>query len=149
LLTAVIIVAILTALTVAWMFRTPEGEVPTLVLLIGAILVAPPLAWGGYAFLRDDELEPHRGTEMLIRAGLCALFYALVWGLVALVKVYVFEGDPLEVVHMVFIVPVMVVIGAFTAFATLDLEFGMAAIHYGFYLAVTVVLRLIMNLSAI
>jgi len=149
LLTGAIIVAILAALTIAWMFRSPEGEVPTLLLLIGAVLLAPPLAWGGYAFLRDDELEPYRGTELLIRAGICALVYALLWGLVALVKVYVFEGDQLEVVHMVFIAPVMVAIGAFSAFATLELEFGMGAVHYAFYLAVTVILRLIMNLSAI
>jgi hypothetical protein len=149
LLTAVIIVAILAAVSVAWMFRSPEGEAPTILLLVGAVLLAPPLAWGGYAFLRDDELEPYRGTAMLIRTGICALVYALLWGLVALVKLYVFEGDDLEVVHMVFIAPAMVVIGAFTAFATLELEFGMGAIHYAFYLAATVILRLIMGLSAI
>jgi hypothetical protein len=61
----------------------------------------------------------------------------------------VFDGDPFEVVHMVVILPIMVAIGSFAAYASLDLEFGTAAIHYGMYLAVTVVLRLIMGLPAI
>ncbi len=149
LLTAAIIAAILAALTIAWMFRSPEGEVPTILLLLGAVLLAPPIAWGGYTFLRDDELEPYRGFEMLIRAGSCALVYSLLWGLVALVKLYLFDGVPFEVVHMVFIAPVMVGIGAFSAYVSLDLEFGTGAIHYAFYLAVTVALRLIMGISAI
>jgi hypothetical protein len=75
--------------------------------------------------------------------------YAIVWGVVAIVTNYAFAGVKLEVVHMVFIVPVMVGVGSFAAWTSLDLEFGTAAIHYGLYLIVTVLLRLIMGLPAI
>ena len=149
LVATLVIGAILATLSVALAYRISGTEVSTAILFVGAILLAPPLVWGGYAFLRDDELEPYRGAEMWIRAGLCALVYAILWGLVAVVKGYVLEGEPLEIVHMVFIAPLMVTIGGFAAFASLDLEFGTGAIHYAFYLGVTVMLRLIMNLPPI
>jgi cation transport ATPase len=148
LLTAIIVLSVLAAVTVAWMFRSPEGEVPTLLLLIGALALAPPLVWSGYAFLRDAELEAFQGRELLIRVAACSAVYAALWGLVALVTSYVFQGDPLEVIHMAFIAPAMVAIGAFGAYASLDFDFTMAAVHYGLYLLVTVTLRLIMGLSA-
>ena len=65
-----------------------------------------------------------------------------------LVTGYLLCDEPLQVIHMVFIAPVMAGIGAFGAYASLDLEYGTAAIHYGFYLLVTVALRLIMGLAA-
>ncbi|HEX5104492.1 MAG TPA: hypothetical protein VFV87_11805, partial [Pirellulaceae bacterium] len=37
------------------------GNPPPIVLIVGSILLAPPLSFAGYAFLRDTELEPHRG----------------------------------------------------------------------------------------
>jgi len=151
LLTVIIIVTILLTLGVAWMFRPQEGEeVAVPLLAFGAIILAPGLAWAGYTFLRDDELEPHRGSALWIRIGACALVYAILWGLLAFVKSY-FE---IEIVRFddytwAIILPIMVAIGSFAAYASLDLEFGTAAIHYGMYLGVTVVLRLIMGLPAI
>lgn len=148
LLTAIILVTSVAVLAVAWMFRSPTGDVPVLLLVLGALALAPPLAWAGYTFLRDDELEPFRGKELWVRVVICSAVYAGLWGLVALVTGYVLGGDQLEVIHMVFVAPVMIGIGAFAAFASLDFEFGMAAIHCSLYLLVTVVLRLILGLSA-
>jgi hypothetical protein len=48
---------------------------------------------------------------------------------------------------MVFIAPVMIGIGAFGAFASLDFEFGTAAVHCSLYLLVTIVLRVILGLN--
>jgi len=148
LLTAIILVTSIVVLAVAWMFRSPTGDVPVLLLVVGALALAPPLAWAGYTFLRDDELEPFRGKELGLRVAICSAVYAGLWGLVALITGYVLGGDQLEVIHMVFVAPVMVGIGAFAAFASLDFEFGVAAIHCSLYLLVTVVLRLILGLSA-
>ena len=148
LLTAIILVTSVVVLAVAWMFRSPTGDVPVLLLVVGALALAPPLAWAGYTFLRDDELEPFRGKELGLRVVICSSVYAGLWGLVALITGYVLGGDQLEVIHMVFVAPVMIGIGAFAAFASLDFEFGVAAIHCSLYLLVTVVLRLILGLSA-
>jgi hypothetical protein len=148
LLTAIILVTSIVVLAVAWMFRSPTGDVPLLLLVVGAFGLAPPLAWAGYTFLRDDELEPFRGKELWLRVAICSVVYAGLWGLVALMTGYVLGGSQLEVIHMVFVAPVMIGIGAFAAFAALDFEFGTAAIHCSLYLLVTVVLRLVLGLSA-
>jgi hypothetical protein len=148
LLTAAILIGIIVALVVAFLFRSPEGDVPLLLLAIGAMALAPPLVWGGYAFLRDAELDCFRGKELLIRVAICSAVYAALWGLMTLVTGYLLDDEPLQVIHMVFIAPVMAGIGAFGAYASFDFEFGTAAIHYGLYLLVTVALRLIMGLAA-
>ncbi|NLF70041.1 MAG: hypothetical protein GX575_13435 [Candidatus Anammoximicrobium sp.] len=147
-LTAVILVTIVAVLAIAWMFRSPEGDVPLWLLALGAIGLAPPLAWAGYAFLRDDELEPYSGKELSLRVLACSAVYAILWGLVALITGYVLGGDQVEVIHMVFIAPVMIGIGTFGAHLALDLEPGTAAVHCSLYLLVTVTLRLIMGLTA-
>lgn len=148
LLTAVILVAIVAVLVAAWMLRSAEGKQPLLLLALGAIALAPPLVWAGYSFLRDDELEPYSGKELSLRILACSTVYAILWGLVAVVTGYVLGGDKVEVLHMVFIAPVMIGIGTFGAYLSLDLEAGTAAIHCSLYLLVTVTLRLILGLPA-
>jgi hypothetical protein len=134
----------LLVLLLAWMLR---DQASTGLLVLGALALAPPVVWAGYGFLRDDEIEPFRGLELYIRLGICSLVYALLWGLVPLIAAYGLRLDELELIHMAFLVPVLIGLGAFAAYASLDFEFGMGALHYGFYLAVTVVLRLILGLS--
>lgn len=122
------------------------GEKPGWLLGLGAFLLAPPLVWSGYAFLRDDELEPHRGRYLAIRVLVCSVVYTALWG----VYVYlprVFYLDQLELFHLLFIVPPILIMGAFAAFATLDLDFGTGLIHYSFYLLVTVMLCFVMGLD--
>lgn len=148
-LTAVIIVAIIVALIVAWTFRSPDGEVPMLVLILGAILAAPPLVLGGYSFLRDSELEAFHGRELMIRVLACSVAYAFTWGLIAVATQYVLQGDPLPDFHWIVTVPVMMGIGTFAAYASFDFDFTIGMFHYGLYLLATVVLRLIMGLPAI
>ena len=147
LLTAAIILGIIVTVVVAFFSRGLEGLTLQALLATGAILLAPPLVWGAYSFLRDSELEPFRGMELLIRGAICSAVYAGLWGLMTLVTGYLLGDEPLKVIHMVFIAPVMIGIGAFTAFASFDMEFSTAGIHYGMYLLVTVSLRLIMGLG--
>jgi hypothetical protein len=42
LLTAIILVTGVVVLAVAWMFRSPKGDVPLLLLVVGALALAPP-----------------------------------------------------------------------------------------------------------
>jgi hypothetical protein len=124
-----------------------DGPAPWPVLAVGAIALAPPLILAGYFFLRDEELEPHRGTSLIIRVANCSAVYAALWLVHWYVKVsLVGSGQPLELFHLAFILPALVGLGAFTAYATLDLDFGNGALHYGFYLLVTALLRMIVRL---
>ncbi|MDX1928767.1 MAG: hypothetical protein SFV81_19715 [Pirellulaceae bacterium] len=125
------------------------GEAPpTALLVIGALLLAPPLVFVGYWFLRDDELDGYSGRELLIRCGVCALAFAASWLLFAFVPMYLTGEKSMADVpgsFMLFTFPVMIAIGTFVSVGALELEFVQAALHYLLYLAITLILALIMG----
>lgn len=127
-------------------FRFVTGGPSSWILGAGALVMAPLLALAGYTFLRDAELEPHRGKELWIRVTICSVVYAILWGVYALVPLYL-KVDQLEYFHLVFVIPPFVFVGAFAAYAALDLEPASAAIHYSMYVVVTVALCLIMGVN--
>jgi len=113
----------------------------------GAVLLGPPLAYAGYTFLRDQELEPFRGMPLLVRSLICGLGYAALWGLYAIGVQFIAGNDPIELFQLLIIAPVIIGIGGGVAFASLDLDYGTGLIHYAFYLVTTIILRLIMGLT--
>jgi hypothetical protein len=125
------------------------GEAPpTALLVIGALLLAPPLVFVGYWFLRDDELDGYSGRELLIRCGVCALAFAGSWWLFAFLPMYLTGEKSMADVpgsFMLFTFPVMIAIGTFVSVGALELEFVQAALHYLLYLAITLILALIMG----
>ena len=116
----------------------PDHNIPRVVLALGALLLAPPVALGGYSFLRDQELEPYRGTAIILRIAILSAVYVLLWGLYDWIP-GLLELD-IEPMHLTFILPAMVALGGFAAFVTLDLDYGNGALHYGLYLLVTLLL---------
>ena len=130
---AVIVVAFATA----FLLQAVSNKVP--IIIVGLLILSPPLASAGYTFLRDDELEPYRGRALLVRASLCGLVYAALWGAYAPLPAYgIITGEPWQ---WAFVAPVFVAAGAAAAWACLDLDFGNAAMHYCFYVVVTLLLR--------
>lgn len=119
--------------------RSNEEDVPLFLQGITAVVLAPVIVVAGYSFLRDDELEPFRGMELMMRAGACAVAYAFIWGAYAWVQA-VLEID-VTASQLVFVAPAALFVGAFAAFASLDLDFLSGMVHYGMYLIVTVLLR--------
>jgi hypothetical protein len=107
---------------------------------IGLLLVSPLLVVAAYTFLRDDELEPYRGTALYIRSGACAVGYVLLWAMFNYVigSGLVSTGD---VWSWLLIAPPFLLVGALAALAALDLDYGSAFFHYSFYLFVTILLR--------
>jgi hypothetical protein len=119
-----------------------------LIMSLGAALLGPALAFAAYTFLRDDELEPYRGTEMLLRALACGLVYAAIWGAYWLGFAYWYDWKPLPSGQpswpiMSAVVPAMVAIGALAAQASFEFELTTGALHYAVYLVATLILRLI------
>ena len=139
-----IVTAVLAVLVAAVALRSMD-PIPGWLLGIGAVLIGPPIALAGYSFLRNDDFEPHRGLPLMLRIGVCGLGYAALWGVFALVRTFVFGGDPLEAFHLLFVIPPAVALGGLLALATLDLDYGSGAIHFGMYLLVTIALALIMK----
>src|SRR3569623_175011 len=79
---AAIVGSVLLVLVIAFVLRLQHPPLRTLNVLlpIGAVALAPLLAFAGYTFLRDDELEPFRGHEVILRSLACGLAWAALWG---------------------------------------------------------------------
>ncbi len=135
----IIVAAVLVVLGVAWVGGRTGLFQSAIATTIGLLLVSPPLAVGAYTILRNDELEPYRGTALYVRSALCALAYVFLWGVFALLASRgVITGD---IWVWVFVVPPFMVAGGLIAMAALDLDFGDGLFHYAFYVLVTVLLH--------
>ena len=134
---AAIVGAVVTTLLIAFVLRGVSNKLR--IIALGLLFLSPLLAAAGYTFLRDDELEPYRSRALLLRTTLCGLGYAALWGAYwPLAANGIVSGEPWQ---WMFIAPAFVAVGAGLAFASLDLDFGNAAMHYCFYVAVTLLLR--------
>ena len=125
-------------------YQDSEDGVPMLWLGIGAVLLGPPVAYGCYSFLRNDELEPYRGSALIIRSSICGLVYAALWGVYSLLVQYLFNGQ-VEVFQLVYLAPPLIAAGAVASLASLDLDFTNGTIHFASYVAVTVALLFLMG----
>jgi hypothetical protein len=119
-----------------------------MVIGAGCLLVAFPLSLFGYSILRDDELEPYRGTGLWVRAGICAAVYAGLWGGFALLRMFLVTPDFMaeNIWTWLFVIPPLFVVGGAAAYASLDLDFGSGVFHYGLYLLATVALRFVVGM---
>lgn len=144
---AAIIGTIVVMFVLAFMIGRASGEAPPpwWVMAIGAVLVAPPVCWGGYSVLRDDERGAFRGSELYLRLGICAVLYATLWGGYALTVKYLLGGSTPELFQLAFIVPAFLVVGGGLALGALELDFTNGCLHYGFYVLVTVLLQACMG----
>jgi hypothetical protein len=125
----------LLAFAAAWILRKPLGQQVGF-RAAGLALLSPPLVYGGYWFLRNDELEAYRGRSLWLRTLLCAGVYAALWGGYLLLP-----ADAAGAAwSWIYLAPPFFLIGAGAAFATLDLEVESAFFHYCFYVLVTLAL---------
>jgi hypothetical protein len=136
---AALVAICLSTLAITWAGGKAGMFQNRLLDLCGLLLLSPPLVVAAYAFLRDDEREPYRGRALYLRAGLCALAYTALWGVI----VYFDSRNILsgELYTWIFVASPVLVIGALAALASLDLDFGSSILHYASYLLVTIVLR--------
>ncbi len=129
----------------------PDGT-KTIILAVGSALLGPPLAYAGYAFLRDDEQAAFVGTDLLIRALACGLVYALAWGVYWWVGIQVFDSDDygagkLELFQVGILAAIAIGIGTFTAFVAFDLDPITSFFHFALFFGATVLLRATMGLT--
>ncbi|HEX5470827.1 MAG TPA: hypothetical protein VFW73_03020 [Lacipirellulaceae bacterium] len=144
--------AVLVALLIALVIRSTGGA-ETWLKGLAAIVLGPPLAWAGYTFLRDPELDAYQGTTVVIRSLACGLVYALLWGVYWFLGVRFFGPDAmsqgLEIWQMIVLVVPVFAAGTLAAYASFDLDPGSAFFNCAMYFAVTVILRLVANLPAL
>ena len=142
--------AILLALSAAIGLRWGMETIPVYILALGALLLAPPLIWSGYSFVRDSELEPYVGADLRNRILILSVILAALWLVYCLVPSYVLELDsPTEMCYLSFGIVLIVMIGLWTlvSAATFDLEPVNGLTLAGLYFIVTVILAVISGLS--
>jgi len=132
-----ILAAIVLVFIVALVLRGRADGVSMFWLGAGALVLAFPLVFSAYTFLRDDELGAYTGLSLALRVGICSIVYAILWGVYAWVPAYTFNLAHYQVFHLLFIVPPIMIAGATAAFACLDLDFGTGLLHYGMYVIIT------------
>ena len=126
-------------------FARQFTEPPTLLMAFGILALAFPLAWVGYSFFHDDELEEYSGKERSARVGVCALIFAVTWGLYWFLAIY-FGNKTLadvDAVQFAVYLGIMFAVGSLGSLVAMDLAFGQALLHYAMYFAVTFLLALL------
>lgn len=139
--------AVLVALAVALALRF-TGESPLVLQILGLVLLAPPLVYAGYSFARDQELEPYRGREMLLRAAIVSAAFMATWLIYAFIPAYLFEFEAAynaEYWQFGVTMLVMLGIGTFAAVAAFELETGNGFVVAALYYVVVLILALIAN----
>lgn len=114
-----------------------------LLAALGLALISWPIVLAGYRVFREEEAEPHQGKVLYFRAAICAAIYALLWGAFWFVP----EDWIIEYWSWFYIAAPFLLLGAVTAFASLDLDFGSGFFHYCFYLAVTLLYRYLIGMG--
>lgn len=109
------------------------------------LAISPPLTAAAYAVLRDDEVEPHRGKTLWLRAAICGAAYSLMWGGFEYLGAYgLLTG---ELWTWLIILPPFAAVGGLLALATFDLDFGNGTLHFGFFALVTILLRAVAGIG--
>lgn len=123
-------------LAIAFVMRImiPEkADFPDWLLAISAFLVAPPLVYVAYAFLREQDLDGFVGNELWARVMICSAVYALTW--IAMPLAAFAFNDSYEVGSFVIAGVAMLGIGGVTGMLSFDFDYFMGSVHYGLYMA--------------
>ncbi len=121
-----------------------SGGAPTIFLALSSIVLAAPIAFVGYWFLHDDELEGYTGKSLLIRSAICALAMAATWAIYVFVPAYLFEDyrstADIDGLQMAILIGVMIGLGTVASILIFELEFVQGMLHYMFYFVLTFIL---------
>ena len=141
-----IVAAVISVLSLGFaIFARQFAEPPTLLMAFGILALAFPLAWVGYSFFHDDELEEYSGQERSARVGVCALIFSVTWGVYWFLAFYMGNKtlSDVDAIQFAIYLGVMFFLGTMGSLVALDLDFGQALLHYAMYFAVTFLLALI------
>jgi hypothetical protein len=144
-----IVAGVLSILSLGWAIygRTGFTEIPWWMPAIGVVALAFPIAWLGYTFFHDDELGEYSGQERLLRVGVCALVFAISWGVYWFLAYYLGNKRLADVdaTQFAIFIAVMFVIGTLGSLASMELEVGQSLMHYAMFFSVTFLLALLMG----
>ncbi len=123
-----------------------KTKFPMPVIWAAAVLIAVPIVFGAYTVLRDQERGSFRGRELWIRVGICSLVYVALWFFMPIAK-YAFDGY--ELGSWGCAVGGMIAAGAATSMLLLDFDYLFGIVHYGLYLGICLLGRLIVGIGVL
>ena len=118
------------------------------ILVVGAVLLAPPLSWVAYEFLHNRELEAFAGTDLWLRIFISSGVFAVLW-VVFPVILYAVNADDYSLVYSSIAIVLMLVAGGAVAMLAFDYDYLLGCVHFGLYLLTTLLLRLLAGLEFI
>jgi len=149
LITAGAILAVIVAAIVIRMMGDDQGA-PLWSRIAGAVLLAPPLVWAGYTFVRDSELAPYEGAELRNRVLILSAIFAALWLIYAFLPSYLLDlasAAEMSFIWFGIVFCLMLAIGAFASVATFELEFASGLAHAGLYLIASLLLGLLAGIT--
>ena len=141
--TAGILFVILIAILLRWTNEDP-ATFPRGLLAAGLVLLALPISIGGYLFLREEEMGTFSRRAMLIRTGICAIAYCLVWLIYAFLPGFMDMADS-PVIHAA-VGTICLLLAGIAPWAALEFDYTNGLLHCGFHVVVTVTLCFIMGI---
>jgi len=121
------------------------GGPPWIIQGLAALIVAIPCVLMGYAMVRNRDLDPWRGRDLITRVAICAAVYAGLWA----IRGFLPDETVQEMWQWFVVGPFFVFAGALAALASLELDWGPAVVHYSFYILVTASMRWLAGLVPI
>ncbi|MEM7457621.1 MAG: hypothetical protein AAF456_25045 [Planctomycetota bacterium] len=123
-----------------------ENEFPDWLVWLAAFAIAPPVVYGSYTFLRDQELGSFIGRDLWLRVLGCSAAYALLWFAMPLAKIaFLTYGLGAWITAII----IMIAAGAAVAMLIVDLDYLMGLVHFGLYLGVCLLMRLIAGIGVL
>lgn len=121
------------------------SKFPLWLLVVAAIVMAPPLAFVGYHLLRDQELGAFGVRELRKRVLICTPIYALLW--LALPIAYFAFSESYGLGSWLTAVIAMLGLGGLAGMFLFDLDYILGLVHYGMYLLVCLIGRWIAGIG--
>lgn len=122
-----------------------KNLLPYWLLALGAVLVAVPISFAAYTFLRNQEAAAFAGQDLWVRIGICSGVYAALWLLMPLME-YAFPDNAIGVIIALL---GMIAAGGAIGMLVLELDYLFGILHYGMYLGTCLVGRLIIGLKVL
>lgn len=143
---AIIVCSVIGFLAIAAVLRgmiTDKANLPLPILAGGALAIAFPIAYAAYAVLRNQDAPPFFGKYLWARIGICATVYSVLWLFMPLMA-FAFPNN--EMGAVVGVVG-MIAAGGVIGMLALEFDYLFGILHFGMYLGVCLIGRLILGLN--
>ena len=144
---AALVIGFLVAAVIMRFMITDKSDFGWPLLAISAILIAPPVVFGCYTFLRDQELGSFIGKELWGRVAICSALYALLW--FAMNISYIAFGDKYDMGSWSCAIGAMLAAGGAIGMLVMDFDYLLGLVHYGMYLGVCLLARLLAGIGVL